>query len=166
MSESRHDGGSQINPIPERAEPAAKKKKLSDRHKARRMILQALYQWQLAKASVCDIQAEFRSYYQGKIDWQFFNEVFPAVVSSAAHLDELMRPLLDRAVEALDPVELSLLRMGLYELEQRIDVPYKVVINEMVDLAKIFGATDSHKYVNGILDRAARNLRSVEQGNS
>lgn len=143
---------------------AAKKKKLSERHKARRMTLQALYQWQLAKGSVSEIKAEFRGYYQGKIDWAFFNEVFPAVVQQAGHFDEMMRPLLDRSVESLDPVELSLLRMGLYELEQRIDIPFKVVINETVELARVFGATDSHKYINGILDRAARTLRSAEQG--
>jgi transcription antitermination protein NusB len=144
--------------------PSAKKTKLSERHKARRMILQALYQWQMAKGSVSDIKAEFRGYYQGKIDWAFFNEAFPAIVQQAEHFDEMMRPMLDRSVESLDPVELSLLRMGLFELEQRIDVPFKVVINETVELARVFGATDSHKYINGILDRAARSLRAAEQG--
>ena len=152
-----------MKPIPERPLPAARKQKLSERHKARRMILQALYQWQLAHAPASDIQAEFRAYYQGKIDWEYFNEVFPAIVHHAEHLDSLMQPLLDRALKALDPVELSLLRMGLYELEQRIDVPYKVVINEMVELARVFGATDGHKYINGILDRAAKQLREAEQ---
>lgn len=163
MVASELPGAGQMKTIPARDEPVEKKKKLSERHKARRMILQALYQWQIAQASASDIQAEFRAYYQGKIDWDFFNEVFPAVVRSAAQLDEQMRPLLDRAVESLDPVELSLLRMGLYELEHRIDVPYKVVINETVELAKVFGATESHKYINGILDRAAKTLRAAEQ---
>lgn len=163
MVVSETPGSGQIKPIPERAVPAEKKKKLSERHKARRMILQALYQWQLARAPVSEIQAEFRAYYQGKIDWEFFIEVFPAVVSSVGQLDEMMRPMLDRAVESLDPVELSLLRMGLYELQHRIDVPYKVVINETVELAKVFGAAESHKYINGILDRAAKTLRALEQ---
>ena len=138
------------------------KKKLSDRQKARRMVLQALYQWQLAGAPVTDIQAEFRGYYQGKIDWAYFNEVFPAIPPRGTELDAALTPLLDREMSALDPVELSLLRFGMYELLHRIDVPYKVVINECVELAKVFGATDGHKYINGILDRAARTIRTLE----
>jgi N utilization substance protein B len=138
------------------------KKKLSDRQKARRMVLQALYQWQLAGAPVTDIQAEFRGYYQGKIDWAYFNEVFPAIPPRVTELDAALTPLLDREMSALDPVELSLLRFGMYELLHRIDVPYKVVINECVELAKVFGATDGHKYINGILDRAARTIRTLE----
>ena len=73
-----------------------------------------------------------------------------------------MEPLLDRKLDDLGPIERALLRMGMYELTHRIDVPYKVVINEEVALAKKFGATDSHKYVNGVLDKAARQLRKVE----
>jgi N utilization substance protein B len=77
-------------------------------------------------------------------------------------LEDLFAPLLDRALEELDPIERTLLRMGTFELLERIDVPYKVVINEEVALAKKFGATDSHKYINGVLDKAARQLRKVE----
>lgn len=142
---------------------SGKKKKLSDRQKARRMLLQALYQWQIARAPVNEILAEFLVYYQGKIDRDFFKEVFPQVVAHASELDEQMAPWLDRELAALDPIELSLLRLGMYELVHRIDVPYKVVINEAVELAKVFGATDSHKYVNGVLDRAAKDLRALEQ---
>lgn len=138
------------------------KKKLSERQKARRMVLQALYQWQLAQAPVSDIQAEFRSYYLGKIDWKYFNEVFPAIPPRVQELDAVMLPLLDRKPDALDPIELSLLRFGIYELVHRIDVPYKVVINESVELARVFGATDGHKYINGILDKAARQIRTLE----
>jgi len=140
----------------------SKKIKLSDRQKARRMVLQALYQWELAGAPVSDIQAEFRGYYLGRIDWAYFNEVFPAIPPRVAELDAALTPLLDREMAALDPVELSLLRFGMYELLHRIDVPYKVVINECVELAKVFGATDGHKYINGILDRAARTIRTLE----
>lgn len=144
------------------SESASGKRRLSERHKARRMILQALYQWQMAGAPVNEIQAEFLAYYQGKIDRDYFRDVFAAVVAEADALDEKIRPLLDRDVKSLDPVELSLLRLGMYELSSRLDVPYRVVINEAVELAKDFGATDSHKYVNGILDRAAKDLRAVE----
>lgn len=149
-------------PLPAMAEPESPKKKLSDRQKARRMVLQALYQWQLAGAPVSDIQAEFRSYYLGKIDWAYFNEVFPAIPPRVKELDAALVPMLDRDIDALDPVELSLLRFGMYELLHRIDVPYKVVINECVELARVFGATDGHKYINGILDRAARSIRTLE----
>ena len=138
------------------------KKKLSDRQKARRMVLQALYQWQLAGAPVHEIQAEFRGYYQGRIDWAYFHDVFPATVAHVAELDAAITPLLDREMSALDPVELSVLRFGMYELLHRLEVPYKVVINECVELAKVFGATDGHRYINGILDRAARSIRTLE----
>ena len=141
----------------------AKSKKLNERQKARRMLLQALYQWELARAPVTDIMAEFLVYYQGKIDREFFKQVFPDVIAHVGELDEMMQPWLDRDVKSLDPIELSLLRLGLYELAHRIDVPYKVVINEAVELAKVFGATDGHKYINGVLDRAARQLRALEQ---
>jgi N utilization substance protein B len=140
-----------------------KKKKLSDRQKARRMLLQALYQWEMARAPVNEILAEFLVYYQGKIDRDFFKEVFPQVVAHAPALDEKMAPWLDRELSALDPIELSLLRLGMYELTHRIDIPYKVVINEAVELAKVFGATDSYKYINGVLDRASKDLRALEQ---
>lgn len=140
-----------------------KKKKLTERQKARRMLLQALYQWEMARAPVNEILAEFLVYYQGKIDRDFFKEVFPQVIAHASELDEQMQPWLDRELTALDPIELSLLRLGMYELAHRIDIPYKVVINEAVELAKVFGATDSHKYINGVLDRASKELRALEQ---
>lgn len=144
----------------------ADRKKLSDRQKARRMLLQALYQWEMARAPVNEIAAEFLVYYQGKIDRDFFREVFPEVVRHVPDLDEQMTQWVDRDLKALDPIELSLLRLGVYELAHRIDIPYKVVINEAVELAKVFGATDSHKYINGVLDRASRQLRALEQRGS
>ena len=148
------------------ADRKASSKKLSERQKARRMLLQALYQWEMARAPVNEIAAEFLVYYQGKIDRDFFRQVFPEVVNHVEELDAQMIQWLDRDVNALDPIELSLLRLGLYELTHRIDIPYKVVINEAVELAKVFGATDSHKYINGVLDRASRELRALEQRGS
>ena len=155
--------GSRSNDVDQETDADGKKKKLSERQKARRMLLQALYQWELARAPVNEILAEFLVYYQGKIDRDFFKEVFPQVVANATALDEQMQPWLDRELTALDPIELSLLRLGMYELAHRIDIPYKVVINEAVELAKVFGATDSHKYINGVLDRASKDLRALEQ---
>lgn len=150
-------------PVSAPSHERTKKLRLSERHKARRMILQALYQWHMAGAPVADIQAEFLAYYQGKIDRDYFREVFAGVVQQATRLDELMTPILDREVKKLDPIERSLLRLGLYELSERVDVPYRVVINEAVELAKVYGATDSHKYINSVLDKAAGTLRTAEQ---
>jgi len=143
-----------------------REKKLTERQKARRMLLQALYQWEMARAPVNDILAEFLVYYQGKIDREFFKQVFPEVVAHVSELDAMMEPMLDRELKSLDPIEISLLRLGLYELAHRIDVPYKVVINEAVELAKVFGATDGYKYINGVLDRASKQLRALEHRGS
>lgn len=151
------------NSLDREVDDEGKKKKLSERQKARRMLLQALYQWEMARAPVNEILAEFLVYYQGKIDRDFFKEVFPQVVAHVPELDAQMASWLDRDLTALDPIELSLLRLGMYELAHRIDIPYKVVINEAVELAKVFGATDSHKYINGVLDRASKDLRALEQ---
>ena len=124
--------------------------------------MQALYQWQMTGADAPEIEAQFRAEYTGKTDWDYFHEVFPNVIRQVSELDSRMVAYIDREIGALDPVERALLRLGVYELLHRIDVPYKVVINECVNLAKVFGATDSHKYVNGILDKVAKELRSLE----
>lgn len=151
MTESR------TRPATETARPP-----LAQRRKARRLVLQALYQWQMTGDDCADIEAQFRAEYQGKYDWDYFHELFTGVPRRVDELDGLLEPHLDRAVTALDPVEKALLRMGTFELLHRIDIPYRVVINEAVELAKQFGATDGHKYVNGILDRLARQLRPAE----
>lgn len=137
---------------------------LAQRRKARRLILQAMYQWQMTKDDVAEIEAQFRAEYQGKYDWDYFHDLFSVIPGQVAQLDELIAPHLDRAITSLDPVEKALLRMGTFELSQRVDIPYRVVINEAVELAKVFGATDGHKYVNGILDRLAKDLRPAETG--
>lgn len=133
------------------------------RRKARHYGLQALYQWQLAGAELGEIEAQFRTDYDfRKVDLAFFQSLLHQVPADLTELEATFARHLDRALGDLDPIELNLLRMGTWELARRIDVPYKVVINEYVSLAKKFGATDSHKYVNGILDRVARELRRVE----
>jgi N utilization substance protein B len=135
----------------------------AERRKARHYGMQALYQWHMAGAALSDIEAEFRSDYDfSHVDLDYFQALLHDIPARVDELDEALAPLLDRKLDALDPIERTLLRMGMYELTQRIDVPYKVVINEQVALAKKFGATDSHKYVNGVLDKAARQLRKVE----
>jgi len=135
----------------------------AERRKARHYAMQALYQWHMAGASVTDIEAEFRADYDfSHVDLEYFQALLHGVPACVDELDAAMEPLLDRKLNDLGPVERALLRMGMYELIYRIDVPFKVVINEEVALAKKFGATDSHKYINGVLDKAARQLRKVE----
>ena len=135
----------------------------AQRRKARHFGLQALYQWTLSGASATDIEAEFRvdNDFQ-HTDGDYFSALLRGVTSDVESLEILFAPALDRALDELDPIERNLLRLGTFELRDRIDVPYKVVISEAVALAKKFGATDSHKYVNGVLDKIARDLRTVE----
>ena len=135
----------------------------AQRRKARHFGLQALYQWTLSGASATDIEAEFRvdNDFQ-HTDGEYFSAVLRGVTADVKAIEELFSPALDRALDELDPIERNLLRLGTFELRDRIDVPYKVVISEAVALAKKFGATESHKYVNGVLDKIARELRTVE----
>ena len=133
------------------------------RRKARRYTLQALYQWQLAGAALNDIEAQFLADNDmKKVDRAYFHALLHGVPAQITALDEALRPFLDRRVEELSQVEKAILRMGAFELKERIDVPYRVVINEAIELAKTFGAEDSFKYVNGVLDKLARRLRSAE----
>jgi N utilization substance protein B len=135
---------------------------LAQRRKARRVILQALYQWLITSDPPAGIAQQYQEDTPGKIDWEYFTEVFLEIPKCVNTLDEHLNPLLDRKPEALDPIEKSLLYLGCYELAFRIDVPYRVVINECVELAKVFGATDGHKYINGVLDKLAKQLRAAE----
>ena len=135
----------------------------AERRKARHYGMQALYQWHMAGAPVSEIEAEFRADYDfTHVDLAYFQALLHDIPACVDELDDALAPMLDRKLDDLDPIERTLLRMGMYELTRRIDVPYKVVINEEVALAKKFGATDSYKYVNGVLDKAARQWRKVE----
>ena len=135
----------------------------AQRRKARHYGLQALYQWTLSGASPSDIVAEFRVDNDFRhTDGEYFSAVLNGVVDDVDGLESLFEPALDRTLDELDPIERNLLRLGTFELRDRIDVPYKVVISEAVALAKKFGATDSHRYINGVLDKVARELRQVE----
>lgn len=141
----------------------AGKPKASARRKARSFALQALYGWHVADLPLSDIEAHYRTDNDfAKVDGAYFHELLTGVGKNLTELDECLATVLDRPVKELDPIELATLRIGVYELMFRIDVPYKVVINEGIELAKTFGATDGHKYVNGILDKLAPRLRSAE----
>jgi N utilization substance protein B len=134
------------------------------RHKARHYAMQALYQWHMANASLVEIEAEFHADYDFRqVDSEYFHALLHEVPAQLDELEAIFEPfMVERTLDELGPVERALLRLGTFELKDRIDVPYKVVINEAVSLAKKFGATDSHKFINGVLDQTARKLRQPE----
>ena len=135
----------------------------AQRRRARHFALQALYQWTMTRAPLTEIEAEFRVDNDfSHVDGEYFHALLAGVTENSAQLDTQFEAKLDRSLDDLDPIERNLLRMGVFELRDRIDVPYKVVINECIALAKKFGATDSFRYVNGILDKVARDLRQLE----
>jgi N utilization substance protein B len=131
---------------------------------ARKLALQALYQHQLAAHDFAELRNQFAADEDfGDADSGYFETLVRGVTTTAADLDARLATLIDRPLERLDPIERAVLWIGLYELGSCLEVPYRVVINEGVELAKRFGATDGHRYVNAILDRAARELRAAEQ---
>ncbi len=133
------------------------------RSRSRRLAIQALYQWQIAGQDVVDIVSHFMVEQDAKtFDTQYFEELVHGVPASLDKLDEALGACLDRSLEAVDPVERAILRLGAYELIKHPEIPYRVVINEAVELAKTFGAEKGHRYVNGVLDKAARALRPLE----
>ena len=133
------------------------------RSRSRSLAIQALYQWQIAGQDVVDIVSHFMVEQDPKrFDTQYFEELVHGVPASLDKLDEALSSCLDRSLEAVDPVERAILRVGAYELIEHPEIPYRVVINEAVELAKTFGAEKGHRYVNGVLDKAARALRPLE----
>lgn len=133
------------------------------RTRARELMVQALYQKQIAGHETAELTAQFheQAAYQ-RVDKEYFDELFPAISNSQATLEKKIDELIDRPLDQLDPVELAILLIGVYELESRIDIPYRVVINESVNLAKRFGSIEGHKYINACLDVAAKSLREIE----
>ncbi len=135
---------------------------MNARRKARRFALQAVYQWQMTGAVLSEIEKEFFEFNDiKKFDVDYFRKLLVGVVEFHARIDAAMAPALDRPIEELNPVELAALRIAIYELLYQPDVPYKVVINEALELTKTFGSTDGFKYVNGVLDKivTVNNLR-------
>lgn len=134
------------------------------RAKARRLALQGLYQWQLSGASAPDVIAELNASQNTKdVDLEYFEALLRGVTAGSGDLQALFQPHLDRPAEQVDPIERGILLIGTFELKDRIDVPYRVVLNEAVELAKDFGAEDSHKYINAVLDKTAAGLRQTER---
>ncbi len=146
-------------PRPAGKRPAAK----STRRRAREVALQGLYEWLISGAEPGVIDAHMREQ-EGfdKCDTAHFDALLHGCIAEAADLDAVLSRHVDRKTTELSPIEHGVLMIGAYELKHCIDVPYKVAINEAVELAKSFGGTDGHKYVNGVLDKAALDLRPVE----
>ena len=133
------------------------------RARARRRALQAVYAWQMSGGEVGQVIAQFAHEQAHEIaDLEYFDDLVRGVVRHRASLDEALFGYLDRTVEEVDPIERAVLRLSAYELIHRLDVPYRVVLNEAIEIAKRFGSEHGHTYVNGVLDRAAAEWRSTE----
>jgi N utilization substance protein B len=135
------------------------------RSRARRRALQAIYAWQMSGNRIDGVIDQFRHEQDMQIaDLEYFEELVRGVVRSHMELDAAITPFLDREIARVDPIERAVLRIAAYELQERIDVPYRVVINEAVETTKRFGAEHGHTYVNGVLDKLAATCRPAEYG--
>jgi N utilization substance protein B len=137
---------------------------LAARSRARRRALQALYAWQLSGSHMNAVIEQFRHEQDMEVaDLEYFEDLLHGVEKHVAELDASLRPYLDREVAEVDPIERAALRLAAYELKHRPDVPYRVVINEAIEVTKRFGADHGHSYVNGVLDKLAAELRAPEK---
>jgi N utilization substance protein B len=137
--------------------------KPSPRRKARELAVQAIYSWQLSQNSITDIEVNFLTDNSARrFDIPYFQQLLHGVTKSVGSIDEAISPHVDRPLADVDHVEKAILRVAIYELKDCTDVPYRVVINEAIELAKSFAADDSHKFVNGVLDKAVKLIRPEE----
>jgi len=141
----------------------ADKQLIKGRRNARKLALQALYQRLLSNAPVTDVEAEFKAIHPAdKADFDYFSKLIHGVTDTESKLDDVIAPLLDRKLEDINPIELVILRLGTYELTEVRETPYRVILDESINLAKTFGSKDGHRYVNGILHALAKQLRAGE----
>ena len=135
---------------------------VNPRRRARECAVQAIYSWQVSKNDLSEIEASFMAEQDMKgVDKKYFRELLHGVISHSSELDTKMESFLnERSLDELGFVEHAILRIAVYELLKREDVPYKVIINEAIDLTKTFGAEDSHKFINGVLDKVAPTIRT------
>jgi len=137
--------------------------KKGSRHKAREAAVQALYQWQLTQQAPEQIESHFiLDHEMGDVDVEYFHHLVREIPRHLHELDDHIAPHLDRDMAEVDPVERAILRLGAYEFEFQTEIPYKVILNEAVELAKTFGGEHGHKYVNAVLDKVAAGLRAEE----
>jgi N utilization substance protein B len=153
MTISKTDGMIEVKKIPNR----------SPRHRARELALQGIYQWRITSGDEAQIEKQIHAEKNlGRYDKELFSKLLRGALSQHADIELLLAPHLDRPLAELSPVEFAVLLLGAFELSQHLEVPYKVVINEAVELAKTFGGTDGHKFVNGVLDKLAPQLRALD----
>jgi transcription antitermination factor nusB len=135
-------------------------KKISPRRRARECAVQALYSWAVSQNSPEIVELNFMTEQDMKgVDTPYFRKLFRQTVENVDAVERTMQGYLDRGLAELDPIEKAILRLAVYELQFEADVPYKVVINEAIEVAKVFGADESHKYINGVLDKIAPVVR-------
>jgi N utilization substance protein B len=136
------------------------KMKPAARRKSRKLAVQAIYSWQSSGNHIGDIEQQMLLENNvSKVDVEYFRDLIQGVSAHVEKLDDIIRPHLDRPFKDIDMVEKAICRLGAYELKYRLDVPVKVAINESIELAKVFGAEDSHKFVNGVLDKALKFIK-------
>lgn len=133
------------------------------RHRARKLAVQAIYQWQLAGVSLSDLLHQYLTEHNGaRFDTEYFSDIVTGVTQQVITIDQHIAPVSSRKISECDPVELAVLRLATYELLHRVDVPYRIVINEALELNKTFGTEEGYKFINGILDKLASRLRQTE----
>jgi len=136
---------------------------IKGKRKARKLALQALYQWLMSGAELSEIEAQFRvANNMGSVDADYFCRLLHGIPAQLNPLEEAFIPFLDRPIHSLNPIELTVLRIGAFELLHCPEIPYRVVLDESVTLTKAFGSQDGHKYVNGVLNNLAQQARSIE----
>lgn len=137
--------------------------KPSERRKARRLALQAVYSWQLSGNNVAEVELEFLTNQDIKgVDVEYFRALLLGVATNSVEIDDAYRPYLNRPASDVDHIDRAILRIATYELKDQPDTPYKVIINEAIELAKAFAADDSHKFVNGVLDKTVARIRKIK----
>lgn len=136
---------------------------IKQRQRARKIAVQAIYQHLISDAALSEIEAQFRAIHgDGRTDLDYFCRLFYGVKERQSRLDAALLPFLDRPIDSINPTELVVLRLGAFELMEVLEVPYRVILDESINLSKTFGAQDGHKYVNGILNQLAKQVRTTE----
>ena len=139
------------------------KQAIKGKRRARKLALQALYQWLMSGSELCDIEAQFRvANDMGKVDADYFCRLLHGIPKHLSHIEQMLTPYLDRPIEELNPIELTALRIGTFELIHCLEIPYRVVLDESISLSKEFGSQDGYRYVNGVLNHVAKTIRTVE----
>ena len=142
------------------------KQNIRRKQRARKLALQAMYQWMMAGHEIAEIEAQFHlansASAMEKVDTAYFSRIIHEVPKHLDQLEATLLPFLDRPIDSITPIELTVLRMGTYELMFCLDIPYRIILDEWVTLAKEFGSVEGHRYVNGVLNNLAKQIRAAE----